>query len=174
MVAADIMLVLAVGRARAARFAGVILLSLFGQSTQLDGLAVARAQLSSDGSRCVVLPKLPLSVGFGDGSPMKSVYSREEAIRDVLRGAKGWLCGPAMTSQLLNADSLRSAIENHQTLLFEQIRFETPELKRADVLITDSHAAISRKHNWRVEIERANGTWHVAHAVEAPASLFSE
>jgi hypothetical protein len=166
--------VLAVRRAQAARFAAVLLLSLVGQSKQVNTLAVAKAQLSSVGSPCVVLAKLPLSIGFGDGTPMKSVYSQEAAIRGVLRGAKVWLCGPAMLSQSLDADSLRSAIESHQTLLFEQIRFETPALKRADVLITDSHAAISRKHNWRVQVEQTNGVWRVAHAIESQDSLFRE
>lgn len=165
---------LTVGRARAARFAAVLVLALLGQSKQGNTLAVANAQLSNAASRCVVLPKLPLSVGFSDSTLLKGQPSTDVAIRDVLRGAKNWLCRSATTSQSLQAESLRSAIEQHQTLMFEEIRFDTHQFKRADVLITDSRFAIKRKHSWRVQVEHANGTWRVAHAIEAPSSLFSE
>lgn len=167
------MLYLTVRRARAARFAVVLLLSLFGQSTQANTLGVAEAQLSGAGSPCIVLAKIPLSIGFGDSTQMKSVHSADAAVRDVLRGAKSWLCSSAAVSQSLDADSLRSAIEQHQTLLFEQIRFDSRELKRADVLISDSQAAINRRYSWRVQVELVNGAWRVAQANEAPSSLFN-
>src|SRR5262245_30133603 len=90
-------------------FAAVLLGSLLGGGT-LDAAGVAQAQPSPAALRCVVLPSLPLSVGFADGTTTKSLQAQDVAIRDVLRGVKSWLCGPATTSQYMFAESLRSAI----------------------------------------------------------------
>jgi hypothetical protein len=162
-----------VGRARAAKFAAILLLSLVGRSAVHDS-AVARAQPSAAASQCIVLPNLPLSIGFADGTPIKSLKAQDVAIRDVLRGVKSWLCGPATTSQFLVADSLRSAIEQHQTLVFDQIRFDTQQPKQAHVLLTDSRIAISRRHSWQVQVDHVTGTWKVSKASDAPSSLFIE
>lgn len=165
---------LRVGRARAAKLAGVLLLSVVGASGRVDHVATAHAQPAGAGSQCIVLPNLPLSIGFADHSVMKSSQAQDKAIREVLRGVKSWLCGPAALSPFLSADSLRSAIELHQTLLFHQIRFDTHQPRQAHVLLTDSRIADDRRHNWRVQVDRAGDVWRVSNASEAPASLFRE
>jgi hypothetical protein len=158
--------------AGALKFTGFLLLVLLGQTEQAQ-LSVASAQPSTVGSPCVVLPKLPLSVGFVDSLPMTSAQLPDGAIRGVLRGVKSWLCGPAMTSQSLYADSLRNAIEEHQTLLFEQIRFDTRQFKQAHVLVTDSRVSgDDDRHTWHVRVELSNGAWKVMHASEAPPAMF--
>jgi hypothetical protein len=162
-----------VARVRAAKCAAFLLLVLLAQSKQTHSLPVASAQPSGDASRCVVLPKLPLSVGFIDSQPMQSSQMPDLAIREVLRAAKGWLCGPATMSQSLYADSLRSALEQHQTLLFEQIRFDTRQYKLAHVLVTDSRVTgDDERHTWHVRVALTNGSWKVLHASEAPPTLY--
>jgi hypothetical protein len=162
-----------VARTRAAKVAAFLLLLLLGQSKQANHLAVASAQPSGASSPCVVLPKLPLSVGFIDSQPMQSSQMPDLAIREVLRGVKGWLCGPATMSQSLYADSLRSALEQHQTLLFEQVRFDTRQYKLAHVLLTDSRVTgDDDRHTWHVRVALTNGSWKVLHASEAPPALF--
>ena len=163
-----------IGRARAAKCAAVLLLSLVGQSSHWNHSGTAHAQPSGAGSQCIVLPNLPLSVGFADRSTMKNLQAQDNVIRQVLRGVKNWLCGPAALSPFLFADSLRSAIELHQTLLFDQIRFDTNQPRQALVLLTDSRVAIGRKHTWKVQVDRAGGVWRVSNASDAPASLFRE
>lgn len=159
--------------ARALKFTAFLLLVLLGQTEQISQRSVARAQPSTAGSPCVVLPKLPLSVGFIDSLPMTAAQLPDGAIRGVLRGVKSWLCGPATTSQSLYADSLRAAIEGHQTLLFEQIRFDTRQFKLAHVLVTDSRVSgDDDRHTWHVRVELSNGAWKVMHASEAPPALF--
>jgi hypothetical protein len=162
------------GPARAAKVAALLLLSLAGQSVPMHQSATAHAQPSGAGAQCIVLPNLPLSVGFADRTSMKSLQAQDNVIREVLRGVKSWLCGPAALSPFLFADSLRSAIELHQTLLFDQVRFDTNNPKQAHVLLTDSRVAIGRKHTWKVQVDRAGNVWRVSNASDAPDSLFRE
>lgn len=134
----------------------------------------AQAQPIPDAVPCAVVWVPPLSVRLLDGTAYGASERGGEALHQVLRQARQWLCTARSYRELPNAQTLYAALVRHTKLRFAHVRFDGADFKHAYVLLTELDGAAQSHYAWHLRLDRTADAWRVILARDVPSALLSD
>lgn len=152
-------------------------LYLFAFGLGFAPLRAAGARAPTASTRCSLVQKKPLFVGFATGMSLDSFETTAVSTRDIWHTVRDWLCAdPAVlhaTGAAVHGPRLHHALTQQHTLRLEEVQFDDPAGQRAHAVMLDTLTESAGPRGWHVHVEYtpADDIWQVTHAADRKLTL---